>query len=91
MLGEATNIVPDCVKFYFNLIREGTAARAAELEITTVPLRLRCPVCGREFTDFIPTCACNRGIDIVSGQEMVIEYIEVDDEQKKNGAGNGEA
>jgi len=80
LVGEATNITPDCVKFYFNLMRDNTAARTAELDITTAPLRLRCPVCRREFTDFTAGCACKAGIDVVSGQELIIEYIEVDEE-----------
>jgi Zn finger protein HypA/HybF involved in hydrogenase expression len=59
-------------------MRENTVAQTAQLDITTVPLRLRCPVCKQEFADLDIGCTCDKGIDIISGQELVIEYLEIE-------------
>jgi hydrogenase nickel incorporation protein HypA/HybF len=78
LLGESGSVVPDCVRFYFDEMKKGTAAADAELEFTTVPLRIRCPKCGTEFGKIEEMCTCNAGGDIISGQELVIESIDVD-------------
>jgi len=103
LLGDSGGVVPDCVQFYFDEMKKGTAAAEAELEFKTVPLRIRCPKCGAEWgtrpSSHVPRpsspsldhsttgsldhilqgmCTCNAGGDIVSGQELVIESIDVD-------------
>ena len=77
-IGEGMSIVPDCVQFYFDSIKKGTLAEQAKLEVETVPLRIRCKKCRANVEDMIPTCGCNAGVDIVSGQELNIDYIEID-------------
>jgi hydrogenase nickel insertion protein HypA len=119
LLGESGGVVPDCVQFYFDEMKKGTAAAEAELEFKRVPLRIRCPKCGAEWgprpsshvprpsspsldhsttesLDHTPQelldhsttgsldhilkdmCSCNAGGEVVSGQELVIESIDVD-------------
>ncbi len=76
-VGESAGIVPDCVRFYFETMRNGTLAEGAELEFRRAPLVLRCPKCGAEFGGIEEMCSCNAGADIVSGQEMLVESIEL--------------
>ena len=93
LLGEGGSVVPDCVRFYFDLMKKDTAAAEAELEFKTVPLRIRCPKCGKEWgmssgglspngdcpqNPFEGMCTCNAGGEVISGQELVIESIDVD-------------
>jgi len=88
LLGEGGGVVPDCVRFYFDEMKKGTAAAEAELQFKRVPLRIRCPKCGAEWglspvgdgsqDLFQGMCTCNAGGDVVSGQELVIESIDVD-------------
>jgi hydrogenase nickel incorporation protein HypA/HybF len=78
LLGEGGSVVPDSVRFYFDEMKKGTAAADAELEFTTVPLKIRCPKCGAEFGKIEEMCACNAGGEVISGQELVIESIDVD-------------
>jgi hydrogenase nickel incorporation protein HypA/HybF len=88
LLGEGGSVVPDCVRFYFDEMKKGTAAAGAELEFKTVPVRIRCPKCGVEWglspngdcpqSPFAGMCACNAGGEIISGQELLIESIDVD-------------
>lgn len=78
LIGESASVVPDCVRFYFDEMKRGTAAAAAILDFSVVPLRIRCPACGREFGSVEEMCGCNSGGEVVSGQELVVESIEVE-------------
>ncbi|HTW91835.1 MAG TPA: hydrogenase maturation nickel metallochaperone HypA [bacterium] len=78
LLGEGGGVVPDCIQFYFDEMKKGTAAAAAALEFKRVPLRIRCPKCGAEFGKVEEMCSCNAGGDIISGQELAIESLDVD-------------
>ena len=78
LLGEGGSVVPDCVQFYFDQMKKGTAAQEAVLEFKRVPLRIRCPKCDREFGAIEEMCDCNAGGEVISGQELVIESIDVD-------------
>lgn len=86
-IGELTGIVPECVQFYFEQLRVGTVAAEAELFIQTMPVRLRCPKCGRTSlpgTGAAATlldCECQAGVEILSGQELLIEDIEITTDQ----------
>ena len=85
-IGEGMSIVPDCLQFYFDSVKKGTLAEKARLEIETKPLVIHCAKCRAEVKDMIPTCGCNAGIEIVSGQELNIDYIEIDTpESEKSG------
>jgi len=80
LVGESAGVVPECVRHYFSELRRGTLAEGAELDFQRVPLVLRCPKCRREFSGVDDMCACNSGADIVSGQEMVVESVELADD-----------
>ena len=78
LVGETTSIVPDCVQFYFDTLKQDTIAKDAILEIEKVPLVIRCPKCQVQFKDLELTCSCQAGIEIVSGQELIIESLEIE-------------
>ncbi len=78
LVGEATSIVPDCVKFYFDTLKKTTIAKDAVLVIKKVPLVLRCPKCKTQFKDLDLTCKCQAGVEIVSGQELLIESLDIE-------------
>jgi hydrogenase nickel incorporation protein HypA/HybF len=48
-VGALSGIVPDSLRFYFDLINKGTLAEDARLEIELVPPRARCRACGAEY------------------------------------------
>ncbi|MEO0091314.1 MAG: hydrogenase maturation nickel metallochaperone HypA [candidate division WOR-3 bacterium] len=77
-LGEASAIIPECVSFYFDQIKIGTIAENAVLDFEKIPLKTRCPKCKKEFTGLEITCNCQKGVEIISGQEMIIEYIDIE-------------
>jgi len=77
-IGEGTAIVSDCIHFYFDEIKKNTIAQNSILDIEVIPVKLRCPKCKKEYKDLEITCDCKKGVEIISGQEMMIEYIDVE-------------
>ena len=81
-IGEMTQIVDDCISFYFEQLSEGTVAEGAELEFEKIPIRVRCSKCGAEKEasdyDFIcPSCrtVC---IEFLTGRELAVDNIEIE-------------
>ncbi|MEO0084007.1 MAG: hydrogenase maturation nickel metallochaperone HypA [candidate division WOR-3 bacterium] len=86
-IGQGTAILPECVEFYFNIIKENTIANNCRLEIETVPVKAQCPKCKKivnvpekslDFELWKFSCQCHQGLEIISGQEMLIDYIDVE-------------
>lgn len=82
-LGEFTAIAREALEFAFDVARLGTLAEHARLEIEVVPMVLHCVVCEAEPQ---PTSAmslicsqCGFPLKIISGQELQIEFIEVEE------------
>ncbi|MEO0005125.1 MAG: hydrogenase maturation nickel metallochaperone HypA [candidate division WOR-3 bacterium] len=78
LIGETSSVVPECVQFYFDHIKKDPLLTHTELEFCRIPLRLRCPKCGREFSSPNDMCTCNAGAEISRGDELTIESIEIE-------------
>jgi hydrogenase nickel incorporation protein HypA/HybF len=77
-VGRSSGIVPDSVEFYFRQMTLGTSADGARLEFEEVALQIRCPKCGRVFGDLDGLCDCNAGGEVIGGQDVVLESIDVE-------------
>jgi hydrogenase nickel incorporation protein HypA/HybF len=79
-IGKLSAILPDAVRFCFELCSEGTVAEGAELEILEPPGRARCRGCGAEVMLEQPfgQCACG-GSDLewLAGEELRVKEMEV--------------
>ena len=79
-IGKLTAVLPDAVRFCFDLCSEGTAAEGAALEIIETPGRARCRACGAGVILDRPfgRCACG-GSDLewLAGEELKVKEIEV--------------
>ena len=49
VIGELSNVVDDCIQFYWDAISEGTPAEGALLHFERIPLRLECRDCEMVF------------------------------------------
>lgn len=78
LVGEMSTVVPECVRLYFEHIKNDPVLNQTELEFSRIPLRLRCPRCGREFSSPDDMCTCNAGAEISGGDELTIESIEIE-------------
>ena len=87
-VGALRQVVPDPLRFAFELLAQGTAAEGAELALELVPARVACRACGveTEVGAFPLACWACRGldVDVVAGEEFEVEALEV------VGAGVGE-
>lgn len=81
-IGEMTQIVDECIRFYFDQLSEGTIAEGAELVVENVPIKVRCSNCGnvKEASDYDFTCpSCgNICVEFVNGRELSVESIDVE-------------
>ena len=82
-VGKLSAIVADSLRFCFDLVVKDTPLEGAELAIEEVPVVARCKDCQAQWTVTEPvfTCtACRSGaIDILSGRELDIKSIEIED------------
>jgi len=82
-------IVPDSLRFCFEIAAKDSLLSGAVLHIEEVPVRARCKECDAEWTihEAVFQCQqCNSGqLDIISGRELNIESIEIADEETQPG------
>jgi hydrogenase nickel incorporation protein HypA/HybF len=80
-IGILTALLPDALRFCFDLSTEGTDVEGALLEIRECPGRARCRECARELTLSQPFGRCDCGgtdLDWLSGDELSIAQVEVE-------------
>jgi hydrogenase nickel incorporation protein HypA/HybF len=79
-IGALTAVVPDAMRFCFELVVEGTSAEGARLDIDMRPAATHCRSCGAdsEINDPIPLCPCGSAdVDVTAGRELTIVSMEV--------------
>jgi hydrogenase nickel incorporation protein HypA/HybF len=84
-VGRLRQVVPDSLAFYFGIVSRDTVCEGAVLEQELVPARLSCEDCGTgwiaEAAAFrCPACA-GAAVAVVSGEELEVESIIVQDEE----------
>jgi hydrogenase nickel incorporation protein HypA/HybF len=83
-VGALRQVVPDTLDFYFGFVAKGTVCEGARLEQESIPARVRCAGCDREWEIDLPifTCpGCGTGgrVEVASGDEFEVESIEVEE------------
>ncbi|MEX0745235.1 MAG: hydrogenase maturation nickel metallochaperone HypA [Phycisphaeraceae bacterium] len=79
-IGKLSCVLPDAVRFCFELCAEGTLAEGAKLEIIETPGRVRCRECDETFTVDGPwqPCACgSMNLEWLAGQDLKIKTMEI--------------
>ncbi|HKS76761.1 MAG TPA: hydrogenase maturation nickel metallochaperone HypA [Terriglobales bacterium] len=84
-IGELTAIDPEALRFCFEAMLRDTDLAGLRLEIEICPRRHRCRACGNQFVvenyEFrCPLCG-NAESECVSGDELELAYIEVEDHE----------
>jgi hydrogenase nickel incorporation protein HypA/HybF len=91
-IGELAGVNMDALSFAFDILKTGTVAQEAKLEFERVALEARCKRCGTRFhpDEFVFRCReCDSvDIEILTGREMQVDFILLDDEIDGAG-GNG--
>jgi hydrogenase nickel incorporation protein HypA/HybF len=79
-IGRHALILPDSIRFCFELCSEGTVAQGARLEIREVPGRALCRDCGEEVALEVPFGLCDCGsadLQWLSGDEIKVKEMEI--------------
>ena len=79
-IGQLSVVMPDAVRFCFEVCARGTPLEGAALEIVEVPGRGRCRACGDELALAEPFGCCPCGsvdLELVAGEELMVQEMEV--------------
>jgi hydrogenase nickel incorporation protein HypA/HybF len=78
-VGQLTAVLPDALRFAFEVCAQGTALEGAELDIVELPGRATWETCGDTVTLSIPygLCVCGGRLRLISGEELRVKEMEV--------------
>lgn len=79
-IGKLSGVVPEAIRFCFDVVCAGTTFEGARLDITEPPGRARCEDCGDEFELDYPILLCPCGsanVTVLAGQQLRIQSVEV--------------
>ena len=83
-VGKLSAIVPDSLRFCFEVVARETPMAGAELHIEEIPVQARCNACRHDWTIDQPAFACpacdSGDITLLSGRELDIESLELAEE-----------
>ena len=83
--GAMRQAVGDSLAFYFEIVARDTPCEGAELTLTEVATELHCRDCATRWSPEIPAFRCPRcggaQVEITAGEELEVEYIEVEQEE----------
>jgi len=79
-IGALCSVMPDSMRFCFELATEGTAADGARLDLQIRPGKACCRSCGERFElhDLILLCPCGSAdVEVLAGRDLMILSMEV--------------
>ena len=80
-VGRLTCVMPDAMRFCFDVVTEGTALEGATLEIVEVAGLARCRACGEEYAQdtLWQPCACGAAdAERLAGEELIVTEYELE-------------
>ncbi len=82
IIGSLSQVVPDCVTSYFEIMAKDTVAEGAQLNIRMIEAQAECMKCGTIFTAQDMSVKCPKCGDLlgrmISGRELSVESIDID-------------
>ncbi len=84
-VGHLRQVVPSSLRFYWKAATAGTVCERARLELEEVAAELACADCGERWEPELPVFRCpacgSRTVELAAGDELTVEYIEVENEE----------
>jgi len=85
-IGQLTDVVENSLRFGLEVLSKGTIMEQTEIKIESVPPTGHCVSCARDievrkFIFVCPECG-GRQIELISGNELDIAYIELETDDK---------
>ena len=83
-IGKLAAVVPDSLRFCFDVAVKDTLLEGAKLAIEELPVVAKCKDCHTQWTISGPAFSCENcgsgSLEIISGRELDIESIEISEE-----------
>ncbi|HEV2770588.1 MAG TPA: hydrogenase maturation nickel metallochaperone HypA [Solirubrobacteraceae bacterium] len=84
-VGHLRQVVPDSLRFSFELVAHGTPVEGAELVMEEVPAAGACRQCGQEselagFPLACPACG-SLDLELLRGEELLVDSLELEEEE----------
>ena len=79
-VGKLSGVVPEAMRFCFDMVTEGTPLQGATLDIEEPEGLARCRSCGEEFglQDLVLLCPCGSAdVNVLAGRELALTSVEV--------------
>ena len=81
--GALRQVVPESLRFYWEIVARDTECEGATLELVEVAARLHCRDCDREWSPELPVFRCpgcgGSDVEVAAGEELSVDYIEVEE------------
>jgi hydrogenase nickel incorporation protein HypA/HybF len=77
-IGKLSAVLPDAIRFCFDVVAKGTLLEGARLEVIEIPGRGRCRDCGRDvhLHHLIERCTCGSSdLERMAGEELTITQM----------------
>ena len=83
VIGSLTMIMPDSLRFAFEVLSQEEMFREAELQIEAVPAVIKCQACNGETAQedvycFVCSACGSNQVEVIKGREMYLDYYEGD-------------
>jgi hydrogenase nickel incorporation protein HypA/HybF len=83
-VGKLTAIVPESLRFCFEIVSRDTPLEGAKLVVEEIPVVALCKGCGHSFTIDGPSFVCEKcqsgDLQILSGRELTVVSLEAAEE-----------
>jgi hydrogenase nickel incorporation protein HypA/HybF len=79
-VGRLSGVLPDALRFCFEMVTEGTGLAGARLDISEPAGCGRCRACGAEFDVVDPLVLCDCGsadVELRGGLDLLVRSVEV--------------
>lgn len=77
-IGKLSAVLPEAIRFCFDIVSQGTVAEGAELEILEIPGTAECRTCGSQFVleHLYGQCPCGSAdITRLTGEELLVKQM----------------
>ena len=82
-IGHLRQVVPDALRFSWEMITTGSDLEGCVLEIESVPATVACRACGKTTTLDMPIVGCgecfSRDVELLTGEEFAVVSLELAD------------
>jgi hydrogenase nickel incorporation protein HypA/HybF len=93
-IGHLRQVVPDSLRFSWEILVDGTDLAGCELEIEHIPAVVACSACDERTTLDLPVPMCGScgsfEVELISGEELLIAAMDVRDQLEDPSTRSGE-